>query len=104
MNACSSLPIRWGRWSLAVLLACGATAAAAADNSSDRANRGVIEILTGGADGASIDMIEDIGSVVDEAGNRRVLPVVGLGSVQNLVDLKTLRGIDVGIVHTDELD
>jgi len=104
MSACFSLPFRLGRWSLAVMLVCGATVAAAADTASDRANRGVIEILTGGGDGSSIQMIEDIGSVVDDVGNRRVLPVVGVGSVQNLIDLKTLRGIDVGIVHTDELD
>jgi uncharacterized protein len=33
-----------------------------------------------------------------------VLPVIGKGSLQDLVDLKALRGVDLAIVQTDVLD
>ena len=43
-------------------------------------------------------------SLLDDGATRRVLPVLGEGSLQNIVDLKVLRGIDVAIVQTDALD
>jgi TRAP-type uncharacterized transport system substrate-binding protein len=42
--------------------------------------------------------------VLDDGATRRVLPVVGHGSVQNVVDLKALRGVDLAIVQSDVLE
>jgi TRAP-type uncharacterized transport system substrate-binding protein len=78
-------------------------AAAQAETLAERTNRGLVEIITA-ADGASIQMAEDIASVLDDGATRRVLPVVGHGSVQNVLDLKALRGVDLAIVQSDVLE
>jgi uncharacterized protein len=78
-------------------------AAAQAETLVERTNRGLVEVITA-ADGASIQMAEDIASVLDDGATRRVLPVVGHGSVQNVLDLKALRGVDLAIVQSDVLE
>jgi uncharacterized protein len=78
-------------------------AAAQAETLVERTNRGLVEMITAG-DGASIQMAEDIASVLDDGATRRVLPVVGHGSVQNVLDLKALRGVDLAIVQSDVLE
>ena len=67
-------------------------------------NRGVVELETSSSSGISVRIAEDIASLVDDGATRRVVPVVGKGSLQNLTDLKYLRGIDMAIVQTDMLD
>jgi uncharacterized protein len=67
-------------------------------------NRGVVELETSGAAGISVRIAEDLASIVDDGATRRVVPVVGKGSLQNLIDLKYLRGVDMAIVQTDVLD
>jgi TRAP-type uncharacterized transport system substrate-binding protein len=69
----------------------------------ERTNRGVVELITG-PDATSVQMAQDLASVLDDGATRRVLPVVGRGSLQNLIDLKLLRGIDIGVVRTDVLE
>lgn len=67
-------------------------------------NRGVIELETGRADDISVRMAGEIASIIDDGATRRVVPVVGKGPLQNLIDLKYLRGIDLAIVQADALD
>ena len=67
-------------------------------------NRGVVEIETGRAAGISVRIAEDLANVIDDGTTRRVLPVVGKGGLQNLTDLKLLRGIDMAILQGDALD
>src|SRR6266404_9996784 len=67
-------------------------------------NRGVVELETSGAAGISVRIAEDLANLIDDGATRRVLPVVGKGSLQNLTDLKYLRGIDMAIVQSDVLD
>src|SRR5437868_7797035 len=67
-------------------------------------NRGVDELETSGAAGISVRIAEDLANLVDDGATRRVVPVVGKGSLQNLTDLKYLRGIDMAIVQSDVLD
>ena len=67
-------------------------------------NRGVVELETGRAAGISVRIAEDLANVIDDGATRRVLPVVGKGSLQNIIDLKLLRGIDMAIVQADVLD
>jgi TRAP-type uncharacterized transport system substrate-binding protein len=49
-------------------------------------------------------MAEDLANLVDDGATRRVVPVVGKGSLQTLTDLRYLRGIDMAILQTDVLD
>jgi TRAP-type uncharacterized transport system substrate-binding protein len=68
------------------------------------ANRGVVELETGRASGISVRIAEDLANIIDDGATRRVLPVVGKGSLQNITDLKLLRGIDLAILQIDVLD
>src|ERR1700760_3396572 len=81
--------------------ALGKTAASPPDAG---VNRGVVEIETGRAAGISVRIAEDLANVIDDGATRRVLPVIGKGALQNLTDLKLLRGIDMAILQTDVLD
>ena len=78
--------------------------ALAADPLVERANRGLVEIVTGSVNGTSVRLAEDLADVLDDGATRRVLPVIGKGAFQNLADLKVLRGVDLAIVQTDVLE
>ena len=67
-------------------------------------NRGVVELETSGTAGISVRMAEDLANLIDDGATRRVLPVVGKGSLQILIDLRYLRGIDMAIIPIDVLD
>jgi len=68
------------------------------------ANRGVVELETTGSSGISVRIAEDLARLVDDGATRRVVPVVGRSSLQNVTDLRFLRGIDTAIVQADVLD
>ncbi len=87
----------------AAALAASSMAPALADTLSERANRGLVEVVTGSVSGSSPRIAEDLAAVLDDGATRRVLPVIGKGSLQNLTDLKALRGVDLAIVQTDVL-
>ena len=90
---------------LAILALTAAVAApTAADTLTERANRGLVEVITGSTTGSSVRIAEDLADVLDDGATRRVLPVVGKGSLQDVVDLKALRGVDLAIVQVDVLD
>lgn len=67
-------------------------------------NRGVVELETGSSAGISVRIAEDLANAINDGATRRVVPVVGKGSLANLTDLKLLRGIDIAILQTDTLD
>jgi TRAP-type uncharacterized transport system substrate-binding protein len=89
----------------AVLIAAiHAPSTATAQQQAATINRGVVELETSGAAGISVRIAEDLANLIDDGATRRVVPVVGKGSLQNLADLKYLRGIDMAIVQSDVLD
>jgi TRAP transporter TAXI family solute receptor len=67
-------------------------------------NKGVVEIETGTTTGISVRIVEDLANIIDDGATRRVLPVVGKGAMQNITDLKLLRGVDMAILQQDVLD
>ena len=85
-------------------LAAAIAAPAAAETLTERANRGLVEVITGSTAGSSVRIAEDLADVLDDGATRRVLPLVGKGSLQDLADLRALRGVDLAIVQTDVLD
>jgi TRAP transporter TAXI family solute receptor len=88
----------------AAMLACFASAVCnPATALTQTSNRGLVEIITGSSDTTALRIASDISDLLDD-GTRRILPVVGKGAVQNLADLRALRGIDLAIVQTDVLD
>jgi TRAP transporter TAXI family solute receptor len=69
----------------------------------DRTNQGTVGIISGGVNGTYIRFTTDLSAVLD-AEDLRLLSVVGKGSVQNIIDLLYLKGIDVAIVQSDVLE
>jgi len=68
-----------------------------------RINGGRVAIVSGGIGGTYIRIATDLGSVLDDGDNLRILPIAGKGSVQNILDILYLKGIDIGIVQSDVL-
>jgi TRAP-type uncharacterized transport system substrate-binding protein len=89
---------------VAVIAALHAPSATAAEQAVAAINRGVVEVETSRAAGISVRIAEDLANLIDDGTTRRVVPVVGKGSLQSLTDLKYLRGIDMAIVQSDLLD
>jgi uncharacterized protein len=67
-------------------------------------NRGVVVLETGGSAGISVRIGEELARLINDGATRRILPVIGTGSLQNIMDLKLVPGIDVAIVQKDVLD
>ena len=80
------------------------SAAASAKKIRDQVNRGTVGVIAGDMHSATLRMAKDLATVLDDGDNRRVLTVVGKGSVQNILDLLYLRDIDVAIVQADVLE
>jgi TRAP transporter TAXI family solute receptor len=87
-----------------VLAAASAQAADAPAAAQAPANKGVVELETSSATGISVGIAEDLANIIDDGATRRVLPVVGKGAMQNITDLRVLRGIDMAIMQQDVLD
>ena len=80
-----------GAGALATALALWVAPSLAADNPIERINRGVVELETGSANGISVRIAADLAELLDDGATRRVVPVVGKGSLQNITDLKLLQ-------------
>ncbi len=104
MNMPVSALLRLSCRGVAALALSGALVSAAqAETLAERTNRGLVEMITNG-DSASIAMAQDLAGLVDDGATRRLLPVIGRGALQDLIDLTALRGVDIGIIQTDVLD
>ena len=68
------------------LLLIGVGPAGAAPLTETNVNRGVVELETMGANGASVRIGEGLANVIDDGATRWVLPIVRKGSLQNIID------------------
>ncbi len=68
-------------------------------------NRGAVTIIGGGINGTYIRYATDLANVLDdlEGNGMRVLPLIGHGGGQNVLDILFLRGIDMGLTQQDHL-
>jgi len=67
-------------------------------------NSGTVTVITAPIGGPMSMMGSDMAAVLDEGESLRVLPILGKGSAQNLVDIMMLKNIDMGFVATDALE
>src|ERR1700739_2959995 len=67
-------------------------------------NRGVVVLETGSSAGISVRIAEDLARLINDGASRRMLPVIGTGSLQNIMDFKLMPGIDAAIIQKDVLD
>jgi len=70
----------------------------------DRLNTSTVTIVTAPVGGAVSTMGSDMANVLDDGDNLRVLPILGKGSVQNLIDILRLRSVDMGFAMSDALE
>ena len=70
----------------------------------DLLNAGTVTVITAPIGGPMSIMGSDMASVLDDADKLRVLPILGKGSVQNLIDILRLKNIDMGFVTSDALE
>jgi TRAP-type uncharacterized transport system substrate-binding protein len=92
----------------AVLIGIGGTVipAAAQEAAREKVNAGAVTIISGGIEGASdtyARLAADMAATLDEPGRFRVLPMLGRGPIENVRDVLYLRGVDVGMLHSDVL-
>jgi uncharacterized protein len=73
-----------------------------AQYNAERVNQGVVGIVSGGVAGTYVQFANDLAAVLD-GDKLRILPILGKGSIQNVIDILYLRGVDVGIVQSDVL-
>jgi TRAP-type uncharacterized transport system substrate-binding protein len=67
----------------------------------DAVNAGTVTIITAPAGGAKSVFAADMARVLDEKDKLRILPILGKGPVQNVIDIFYLKSVDMGLVATD---
>jgi TRAP-type uncharacterized transport system, periplasmic component len=67
----------------------------------DAVNAGTVTIITAPAGGAKSVFAADMARVLDEKDKLRILPILGKGPVQNVIDMLYLKSVDMGLVATD---
>src|SRR4029077_9132234 len=70
----------------------------------DVVNAGTVTVITAPVGGPMSVMGSDMANVLDDGENLRVLPILGKGSVQNLIDIMLLKNVDMGFVVSDALE
>lgn len=68
-------------------------------------NRSTVSIIGGGINGTYIRYATDIANELDDlkGNDMRVLPLIGRGGGQNVIDILFLKGIDMGLTQQDHL-
>jgi TRAP-type uncharacterized transport system substrate-binding protein len=72
--------------------------------SREQLNSGTVTIITAPVGGAYATMGSDLAAVLDDGDNLRVLPMLGKGSTQNLIDILRLRSVDMGFALSDAVE
>lgn len=66
-----------------------------------RKNAWTVGIAGGLIDGTYMRIADELGKVLDDGDNLRVLPMVSYGAASNLDDLLYLRGVDLAVTQSD---
>jgi uncharacterized protein len=67
----------------------------------ERKNAWTVGIAGGLIDGTYMRFADELGKVLDDGDNLRILPMVSYGAASNLDDLLYLRGIDLAVTQSD---
>ena len=67
----------------------------------ERKNAWTVGIAGGLIDGTYMRIADELGKVLDDGDNLRVLPMVSYGAASNLDDLLYLRGVDLAVTQSD---
>ncbi len=88
-----------------VLLTSHAFAQNSLSEAKQERNRNTVSVIGGGISGTYIRFATDLANVLDDpdSNDLRVLPIVGRGGGQNVLDVLFLKGVDMGITQQDHL-
>lgn len=88
-----------------VLSASAASAISPYEQQRYSRNKNAVSIIGGGINGTYIKYAVDLANVLDDkqGDGMRILPIVGHGGGQNVLDMLFLRGIDMGLTQQDHL-
>ena len=67
----------------------------------EKLNQNTVTIISGNPNGTYLYLAYDMSAVLDDGNDLRVLPVIGKGGYQNVVDVLHLRGIDLCITQSN---
>jgi uncharacterized protein len=72
----------------------------------EQVNSNTVAIISGSpsSDDTYLQMAYDLAAVLNDSDNLRILPVVGIGGPQNIRDVRSLKGIDIGLTQTSILN
>jgi TRAP-type uncharacterized transport system substrate-binding protein len=66
-----------------------------------RKNAWTVGVAGGIIDGTYMRFADELGKVLDDGDNLRILPIVSYGAASNLDDLLYLRGVDIAVTQSD---
>jgi uncharacterized protein len=67
----------------------------------NRINNGTVGVISDGKFGVAPEIVADLSVALNTTDELRILPYLGDGSQQNIVDLLYLKGVDVANIQTD---
>jgi uncharacterized protein len=72
----------------------------------EQVNGNTVAIISGSpsSDATYLQVAYDLAAVLNDGENLRILPVVGIGGPQNIRDVRSLKGVDIGLTQTSILN
>ncbi len=67
----------------------------------DKLNQNTVTVISGNPNGTYLFLAYDMSAVLDDGNELRVLPVIGKGGYQNMMDVLHLKGVDLGITQSN---
>jgi TRAP transporter TAXI family solute receptor len=67
----------------------------------DKLNQNTVTVISGNPNGTYLYLAYDMSAVLDDGDNLRILPVIGKGGYQNVMDVLHLRGVDLCITQSN---
>ncbi len=69
----------------------------------EKINQNTVTVISGNPNGTYLYLAYDLSAVLDDGEELRVLPVIGRGGYQNMLDVLHLKGVDLGITQSNIL-
>ena len=67
----------------------------------EKLNQNTVTVISGNPNGTYLYLAYDMSAVLDDGNDLRVLPVIGKGGYQNVMDVLHLRGVDLCITQSN---
>lgn len=67
----------------------------------EKLNQNTVTVISGNPNGAYLYLAYDMSAVLDDGNELRVLPIIGKGGYQNMLDVLHLKGVDLGITQSN---